>query len=213
MELLNLQFSDGKHLDKIGDLGDFVGRKCLRIECTLKPTRQKAGFVSKQSLPAAPQSVFAPKPARLFAQRTAIHAEPSEPIPASATVASRLPARFDFTHVPICRSSPVAIQPKLKVDPPDSPLEREADEVADKVMRMPDPTIQRISLDEEDEETKIQRKCAKCEEEDKLQRKATRAEPPTVTPAIQSRIESLKTGGQPLSASEKTSLNRASGGT
>jgi hypothetical protein len=54
----------------------------------------------------------------------------------------------------------LAIQRKLSIGSPDDPLEHEADAVADKVMRMPEPNF-------------IQRKCAECEEEDeKLQRKA-----------------------------------------
>ncbi len=53
---------------------------------------------------------------------------------------------------------PGAIQPKLEIGAPDDEYEKEADQVADAVMRMPDP--------------KIQRKCKKCEEEEKLQKKS-----------------------------------------
>ncbi|MEX2593632.1 MAG: DUF4157 domain-containing protein [Anditalea sp.] len=49
-------------------------------------------------------------------------------------------------------------QPKLTVGSPDDPYEKEAEAVADKVMRMPDQNF-------------IQRKCEGCEEEEKLQRK------------------------------------------
>ena len=50
------------------------------------------------------------------------------------------------------------VQPKLTIGSPDDPLEDEADAIADKVMRMPEPNF-------------IQRKCAHCEEEEKVQRK------------------------------------------
>jgi hypothetical protein len=49
------------------------------------------------------------------------------------------------------------IQCRLTVGAPDDPLEREADNMADTVMRMPEPSF-------------IQRKCAHCEEEEKVQR-------------------------------------------
>src|ERR1044071_800863 len=48
------------------------------------------------------------------------------------------------------------IQPKLSVGEPDDKYEKEADAVADKVMRMP-------------EQNFVQRKCAHCEKEEKKQ--------------------------------------------
>lgn len=69
---------------------------------------------------------------------------------------------------PVQQQQPGAFfQPKLTVGPVDDVYEREADAVADKVMRM---------QDEEHIQTKIspvdvQRKCAKCEEEENVQRK------------------------------------------
>ena len=57
------------------------------------------------------------------------------------------------------RPAPVpAIQCRLSVGAADDPLEQEAETMADKVMRMPEPVS-------------VQRKCAHCEEEEKLQRK------------------------------------------
>ena len=62
------------------------------------------------------------------------------------------------------------LKTKLTVGPVDDPLEHEADEVADKVMRMPDPALSFSAAP-----PKAQRKCAACEEEDKkkLQMKPT----------------------------------------
>lgn len=50
------------------------------------------------------------------------------------------------------------LQRKLAIGAEDDPLEREADAMADKVMRMPEPNV-------------VQRKCTHCEEEEKAQRK------------------------------------------
>ena len=52
----------------------------------------------------------------------------------------------------------LSVQLRLAVGAVDDPMEREADDMADQVMRMPEPTF-------------IQRKCAHCEEEEKAQRK------------------------------------------
>src|SRR6478735_1458889 len=54
--------------------------------------------------------------------------------------------------------SNLAIQRKLSIGAVNDPLEHEADAMADKVMRMPEPNL-------------IQRKCSHCEEEEKMQRK------------------------------------------
>ena len=51
-----------------------------------------------------------------------------------------------------------SIQCRLSVGAPDDPMEREADDMADRVMRMPEPAF-------------IQRKCAHCEEEEKARLK------------------------------------------
>jgi hypothetical protein len=63
--------------------------------------------------------------------------------------------------------SPVMIQPKLTIGPVDDEYEREADAVADKVMRMSNTE----TLQTNASPVNIQRKCEHCEEEEKLQRK------------------------------------------
>jgi hypothetical protein len=57
--------------------------------------------------------------------------------------------------------APLRIQPKLTIGPVDDPYEREADAVADKVMRMSDVDV----LQQKSLPVSIQRKCAECEEE------------------------------------------------
>lgn len=74
---------------------------------------------------------------------------------------------------------PAADTGPLAIGPVDDPMEREADAVADQVMRTPDTVVQRKCSHCEEEEqvlrkplaTFIQRKCAHCEEEEKVQRK------------------------------------------
>lgn len=60
-------------------------------------------------------------------------------------------------------------QAKLTVNEPGDVYEQEADAVADRVMRMPDPAVtaafNKVSI------SGLQRKCASCEEEEKVQRK------------------------------------------
>jgi len=85
------------------------------------------------------------------------------------------------------------VQTKLTVGPPDDAYEREADNVADAVMRMADGTSQL---------GQIQRECDKCEEE--LNR-APAGPPnvPVVKPAVESGIQSLRGRGEPLPTSAR----------
>ena len=123
---------------------------------------------------------------------------------------------------------PQFIQPKLRVGAVNDPLEREADRMAETVMRMPTPshssqsTVQRMAeesterVEEEEEfvQTKgqnsfiqIQRMCSSCsgepkDEESVAQRKpgsGTKANMPSKT---ESQIQSLSGGGAPLSKAE-----------
>ena len=90
--------------------------------------------------------------------------------------------------------SQLAIQCKLSVGAPDDPLEQEADNMADTVMRMPEPSF-------------IQRKCAHCEEEEQAQRKpltsfiqkkATESSSSPVSETVSSGIQSSQGGGSPM---------------
>jgi peptidoglycan hydrolase-like protein with peptidoglycan-binding domain len=67
----------------------------------------------------------------------------------------------------------------MEINQPGDPLEQEADRMADQVMRMKAPAVQR-KYSSSAEEEKVQRKCAGCEEEEKnsrLQRKEAGAGP------------------------------------
>ena len=109
------------------------------------------------------------------------------------------------------------VQAKLRIGAPNDKFEQEADRVAEQVMRMPDATPAAesppISLTGPEA---VQRTCAACanggtcpkceeklrrqpmEEEDELQAKQGPGNTPAVTPEVQTQIDSLRGGGQPL---------------
>jgi hypothetical protein len=90
------------------------------------------------------------------------------------------------------------LQPKLTLGAPDDAYEREADRVADSVMRMPEP------------EERIQRMCPECEEEMQRQpleeeeeeevvaAKSLPGEVPELGDGVEAGIQSLRGGGRPL---------------
>src|SRR6266571_2547810 len=80
------------------------------------------------------------------------------------------------------------VQTKLTVGPPDDAYEREADSVANAVMRMPDEAVR---------EGQVQRMCAECEEE-QLQRKSVAADTLEIDPDLEVGLRSQQSGGQPL---------------
>lgn len=93
-------------------------------------------------------------------------------------------------------SAPMTVQAKLKVNKPGDLYEQEADRIADRVMRMPDPHLQRACA--------CGGKCAKCragqegEEQEHLQTKQdpTHEAAEDVAPALVHEV--LHTPGQPL---------------
>ena len=93
-----------------------------------------------------------------------------------------------------------ALQAKLRIGQPEDIYEQEADRVADAVMRMPEPGVQRQPIGEEEEE-ELRRQ--PIEEEEELQAKTTSGRIPEVQPNIESQIYSLKGGGQPLSENDR----------
>jgi hypothetical protein len=87
------------------------------------------------------------------------------------------------------------VQPKLTIGPVNDPYEREADAVADKVMRMSDTETLQTKLSPID----IQRKCAHCEEEEKLQMKGeSNSGGGMIAPAVVSNV--VNSPGQSLDA-------------
>jgi outer membrane protein OmpA-like peptidoglycan-associated protein len=116
-----------------------------------------------------------------------------------------------------------AVQAKLTVNQPGDCYEQEADQVAESVIRMPEPrnaaemgtlgatpvpALQRMCSECEEEQhgspPPVQRLCSECghkkpKDEANLQAKKISGHTPEVTPAIQGQIGAIRSGGQPLS--------------
>lgn len=92
------------------------------------------------------------------------------------------------------------VQTKLTVGAPDDHYEREADRVADQVMRMPETQIQRQTTIEEEEET-IQTKPLSAQITPLVQRKTS---PNQVTTAPHGMHETMRSPGRPLSAATRS---------
>jgi len=83
-------------------------------------------------------------------------------------------------------------QAKLTVGAPDDAFEKEADQVADQVMRMPEPGVQRM--------------CHECEEENEARisrKESAPGQAPAVPGGFEQRFSTLHGSGQPLPASER----------
>jgi hypothetical protein len=111
----------------------------------------------------------------------------------------------DFSRVSVHSNGLGMIQTKLKINKPGDLYEQEADRVAEQVMRMEEPRVQR-QPDEELVQTKpvitplVQRQSEEEEEEEEefIQTKELPGQSPEVTPSLSSRIQSMKGGGQTL---------------
>jgi len=118
------------------------------------------------------------------------------------------------------------LQPKLKIGQPNDKYEQEADHVADLVMRMPEPGMQRQAeeeliqtkplaeqitplvrrqVEEEEEEEPVQAKLLQRqeeseeqEEEELIQTKLNAEKTPHISRCLEAQIHSMKGGGQPL---------------
>jgi peptidoglycan hydrolase-like protein with peptidoglycan-binding domain len=102
--------------------------------------------------------------------------------------------KFSFSELGL------TVSPKLSIGSPDDPLEREADDMADKVMRMeiPEP----ISFSQN--KNSVSRKCAHCEEEEKkeLNRKENSSEQVSEAPTVVHDV--LNSSGHPMDADTRS---------
>ena len=111
------------------------------------------------------------------------------------------------------------IQAKLTIGQPNDKYEQEANRVADQIMSMPVPIAKEQGQNNLSMQTPvIQRVCPECEqelqrqpleeeneeEEETLQAKSKHGETPSVTPNLESRINSLKGGGQSLDSASRS---------
>jgi len=117
------------------------------------------------------------------------------------------------------------IQTKLTVNQPGDRYEQEADQMAEQVMRMPELTFSRseelqgqsLKVEEKDKETtqikKLHRKPIEHDEEEEeiLQAKEAPGHAPNVTPKLQSRINSIRGGGQLLPEPTRTFFEKRLG--
>ena len=133
--------------------------------------------------------------------------------------ASSISKGHDFSRVrvyPKCTVGGLPIQPKLRINEPGDLYELEADRVAEQVMRMPEPGVQR-QVEHEDEEEEmllakplteeitplVQRQVEPEEEEEELQAKSISGHISEVNPNLESHIQFLKGSGQPLPESAR----------
>jgi hypothetical protein len=105
------------------------------------------------------------------------------------------------------------IQAKLKVGQSGDIYEQEADRVADAVMRMPEPGVQRQTEEEEEliltkplteQITPLVQRLVEEEEEEFLQAKELSGQTLEISPNLEARINAIRGGGQPLPASTRT---------
>ena len=108
-------------------------------------------------------------------------------------------------------------QAKLTIGQPNDKYEQEADRVADQVMAMPDADVAQRQPEGEEEEETLQTKSLADqitplvqrqeeppeEEEETVQAKAMPGQTPNVSSGLESRINSLKGGGQPLDSATR----------
>jgi Domain of unknown function (DUF4157) len=107
------------------------------------------------------------------------------------------------------------VQAKLRIGAPNDHYEREADRIADQVLRMPDP--QTAMIDSVHGQETVQRACAACasggglcpECQEELRRQPnegapqSKSAPGQLSPPLETNIRSLLAGGQPLTDSQR----------
>ncbi|MBV7532843.1 DUF4157 domain-containing protein [Chitinophaga sp. sic0106] len=116
---------------------------------------------------------------------------------------------------------PAGIQPKLVVNPPDDPYEKEADAVADKVTAMPDLTRSQLPPFFSPAANAVQRKCAHCEEEELMQQDESEDAIPvsrkektgevTAGDDVATTLQQTKGGGAPLPDNTRAHMENAIG--
>ena len=124
----------------------------------------------------------------------------------SSRALTATPTRHSHTAniTPVPGSWPSLLQAKLTISSPNDVYEQEADRVADQVMRMPDPTLNRASIDSAPvRHLSLQRKCQECEEE-KLQRKSQPPHTDTPSAGLDIVAATLRQGGRPLDATTRS---------
>lgn len=98
------------------------------------------------------------------------------------------------------------LQPKLKIGQPNDHYEQEADRMAEKVVALPQPERLPVAgiLSSRPQHKIVQRLCASCRQEQELiQPKSIPANKPRPTADLSAGFHALKSGGQPLTTSDR----------
>ncbi|CAN5484878.1 hypothetical protein BH09BAC6_BH09BAC6_01760 [soil metagenome] len=99
-------------------------------------------------------------------------------------------------------AKPLFFQPKLSINQPNDVYEQEADHMADKVMRMADPSASQNSFFKPAINS-VQRKCAACDEEKSIQRKENTNSRGQANDSMGSYVNSLGSSGQLMPESSR----------
>jgi len=129
----------------------------------------------------------------LLAQQRALGNQAVQRLAESCPV---FPSRGPFGGA--CHTCPARVQTKLTINRPGDKYEQEADRVAERVMRMPEPYIQKeAAVPERGQDIRIQRACPECDEEEALQAKPLAAQ---ITPLVQRQVEPEEEEEEPIQA-------------
>lgn len=163
------------------------------------PTRTNVAQPARTNSPRVSLSA-AGGSARADVKESRLTYETSEAIPA-----------YLFSRIPVRPAAPAPVQPKLTVSQPGDEYEREADRVAEHVMRLPDASarLPAAGVTPINARGHLQRACSSCrgeavrdakkdEEEEAVQAKEMPGQTPTVGPRVASSLQSLRGGGQQL---------------
>ncbi|MFL6201387.1 MAG: DUF4157 domain-containing protein [Thermoanaerobaculia bacterium] len=134
---------------------------------------------------------------RAHALTSRVNAASPKALPKAHTAKAPGPARPEVRQI-LHAPGP---QAKLTVGAPDDAFEKEADQVADQVMRMPEPGVQRMCSECEEEREKAGATTSEMVGE--LKAKAESGRTPRVPEGFQQRYQTLQGGGRALSPSER----------
>ncbi len=144
---------------------------------------------TQKNTEARPKAASIPVQARLLQRTCACGGSPGVDGECAECRSKRLASGRSSTNMS-------TIQPKLTVNQPGDSYEQEADRLAEQVMRMPEPASAPSTL--------LQRQANEDEGEERLQAWASPGRTPQITPQLQTRIDSLRGGGQSLPQSARS---------
>ena len=144
---------------------------------------------------------------RMPLQRRAINGENISDVPPLDSYPFRKSCfHHDFSHIPVHTAAPVLIQPKLAIGAVGDRYEQEADRMADEVMRMPEPTIQRqVEPEEQEEEEEMVQKKAIASPISPVSKGQEEGEVPPIVADV------LRSPGQPLDTATRSFMERRFG--